>query len=126
MRGLAGGDGLERELEQRAAQGDPDAALALDVFAHRVAGAVAAMAVASGGLDVLAFTAGIGEHSPHARAQVCERLGFLGVAIDAARNTAASGDCDVSAGSARVRVVVVRAREEIVAARAARTLLRGR
>ncbi len=126
MRGLAGGDGLERELEQRAAQGDADAALALDVFAHRVAGAVAAMAVASGGLDVLAFTAGIGEHSPHARAQICERLAFLGVAIDPARNGAASGDCDVSAADARVRVVVVRAREEIVAARAARTVLRGR
>jgi acetate kinase len=60
------------------------------------------------------------------RAQVCERLAFLGVAIDPARNAAASGDCDVSAADARIRVVVVRAREEIVAARAARTLLRDR
>jgi acetate kinase len=58
------------------------------------------------------------------REQVCERLAFLGVAIDAARNAAASGDCDVSAADVRVRVVVVRAREEIVAARAARALLR--
>ena len=60
------------------------------------------------------------------RAHVCERLAFLGVAIDAARNAAAAGDCDVSAADARVRVVVVRAREEIVAARAARAVLRDR
>jgi acetate kinase len=126
MRGLAGGDGLMLELEQRAARGDEAAALAVEVFVHRVAGAVASMAVACGGIDVLVFTAGIGEHSPHVREQVCRRLGFLGVAIDAARNADAAGDCDITAAGAPVAVAVVHAREEVVAARAARTLLRGR
>ena len=60
--------------------------LALDVFAYRVAAAVAAMSAALGGLDALVFTAGIGEHSPLVRARVCERLAFLGVELDQAQN----------------------------------------
>jgi acetate kinase len=125
MRGLAGGDGLMRELERRAGAGDEDARLAIDVYVHRVAGAVAAMATAAGGIDGLIFTAGIGEHSPDVRAAVCERLGFLGVALDAGRNAGASGDADISAAGAAVKVAVVAAREELVAARAARAVLVG-
>jgi acetate kinase len=125
MRGLAGGDGLMLELEQRAGGGDEEARLAVDVYVHHVAGAVAAMAAAAGGIDVLVFTAGIGEHSPGVRAAVCARLGFLGVALDDGRNAAAGGDSDISAAGAAVRVAVVAAREELVAARAARSLLAG-
>ena len=125
MRGLAGGDGLELELERRAADGDQAARLAVDVYVHRVAGAVAAMAMAAGGLDVLVFTAGIGERSAHVRGRVCGRLGFLGVAIDPARNEA-EGDRDIAAAGAPVRVAVIRAREELVAARAAREVMRAR
>jgi acetate kinase len=123
MRGLAGGDGLMLELEQAARAGDRPAALALDVFVHRLAGAVAAMAAAAGGLDVLVFTAGIGERSEQVRRRACERLAFLGVEIDPGRNAAAEPDCEVATGRSRVRVAVVRAREEIVAARAARAVL---
>ena len=96
MRGLAGGDGLMLELERQAAAGDAAAELAVDVFVHRLAGAVAAMAAAAGGIDVLVFTAGIGERSPHVRERVCARLAFLGVAIDADRNAAAAPDCDIA------------------------------
>jgi acetate kinase len=110
-----GGSGDVREL-------DPDG-LALAVFTHRVAGAVAAMAAAAGGLDALVFTAGIGERSAPVRARICARLGFLGVELDPARNVAAEPDCDVAADGSRARVLVVRAREELVAARAARALL---
>jgi acetate kinase len=126
MRGLAGGDGLMLELERRAEEGDGPAALAVEIFVHRVAGAVAAMAVASAAIDVLAFTAGIGEHSPHVRELICARLAFLGVAIDLGRNAAAKGDCDLTAAGSSVGVAVVHAREEVVAARAARALLRSR
>jgi acetate kinase len=122
MRGLAGGDGLELELERRAAGGDEAARLAVDVYVHRVAGAVAAMAAAAGGLDVLVFTAGIGERSAHVRERVCGRLGFLGVAIDPARN-GADGDRDIAAAGAPVRLAVIRSREELVAARAAREVM---
>ncbi|HXV35064.1 MAG TPA: acetate/propionate family kinase [Gaiellaceae bacterium] len=114
------------ELEARAGAGDDDALLALAVFAYRVAGAVAAMATALAGLDALVFTAGIGERSATVREQVCARLAFLGVEFDAGANRAAVPDTDVAARGSAVRVLVVHAREDLVAARAARSLLAGR
>ena len=118
--GLSGRSGDVAELERSDAV---EARLALDVFAYRVAGAVAAMAVALDGLDALVFTAGIGEHSSRVRADVCSRLGFLGVDLDPERNSNATPDADVSTKTSAVRVAVIRAREELVAARAARALL---
>jgi acetate kinase len=99
--GLLGLGGTERveELERR---DDESARLALKVFAYRVAGAVAAMTVALGGLDALVFTAGIGENSELVRRLVCERLGALGPDVE---------------------VFVLQAREDLVAARATRALL---
>ena len=91
------------------------------MFAYRVAAAVAAMSAALGGLDALVFTAGIGERAPLVRARICERLAFLGVELDTARNERAEPDCAVSSGA--VAVHVVRAREELVAAHAVRALL---
>jgi acetate kinase len=111
------------EIERRAGSGDAAAALALGVMLHRVAAAVAAMSVAAGGLDAIAFTAGIGENSALVRAGVCTRLRLLGVELDAASNDAATPDCDVAADGSPVRVLVIRAREELIAARAARALL---
>jgi acetate kinase len=110
---LGGAEGMA-ELE---ALGTEEAELAIDVFAYRVAGAVAAMAVGCGGLDALVFTAGIGENSARARGEICARLAFLGVELDGERNASAAPDCEISTG--RVRVHVIRAREELVAARAA-------
>ena len=88
-----------------------------------LAAAVAGMAVATGGLDALVFTAGIGERSRLTRARVCDRLEFLGVALDARLNEAAEPDADVAAAGSSVRIVVLEAREDLVAARAARALL---
>jgi acetate kinase len=123
LRGLAGGRDGMLEVEEAAADGDADAALAIGVFAHRVAAAVAAMAASAGGLDALVFTAGIGEGSAPTRKRICERLDFLGVELDDDRNAAAEPDCEVAAAVSAVRVLVVRAREELVAASAARSLL---
>ena len=97
--------------------------LALAVYTYRIAGAVAAMAVALGGLDALVFTAGVGEGSAYVRAEICARLGFLGVELDAAANERAEPDAEVARAASAVRVVVVHAREDAVAARAARELL---
>ena len=114
------GTGDMRDVEHR---GDDEATLALSVFTYRVAAAVAAMATACGGLDAIVFTAGIGEGSARARRLVCRRLAFLGVELDAARNESCEPDCDIDADGSRVRVSVVRAREELIAARVARELL---
>jgi acetate kinase len=119
--GLSGISGDVRELEASAAD---SARLALAVFAYRVATAVGAMATALGGLDALVFTAGIGENSASVRAAVCERLGHLGVELDADANESAEPDATISAPAGAVRVVALHAREEVVAARAARQLLR--
>jgi acetate kinase len=102
---------------------DLEDTLALAVYAYRIAGAVAAMAVALGGLDALVFTAGVGEGSASVRAAICARLGFLGVELDAAANERAEPDAEIAAAASSVRVVVVHAREDVVAARAARELL---
>jgi acetate kinase len=124
LKALAGGTGEMRELEQRVRAGDGLALAALDVFVHRLAAAVAAMASAAGGIDALAFTAGIGEGSALVRARVCSRLRFLGVALDDGRNASAPPDCEVAEAESGVSVLVIRAREELVAARAARHALR--
>jgi len=122
LKGLAGGSGDMREVEHAAAAGDESAALALEVFAHRVTAAVAAMAASAGGIDALVFTGGIGEGSAPVRERLCDRLRFLGVELDRERNAAAEPDCEIGAEGAAVRVLVVRAREELIAARAAREL----
>ena len=111
LKALSGGSGDIREVDD----------FARDVFAYRVAAAAGAMAVALDGIDALAFTAGIGEHSARVRECVCARLGFLGVELDAEANVNAEPDAVISKGATAVHVV--KAREEIVAARAARALL---
>lgn len=122
LSGLAGSGDMS-EVGARAETGDQDALLALDVFSYRVAAAVAAMAMAAEGLEALVFTAGIGESSALARGRVCARLGFLGVELDSEANRAAEPDADVSSPGSAVRISVIRAREDLVAARAARALL---
>ena len=123
--GLVGltGSGEMSEIEKGVRSGDEQAALALEVFGYRVAAAAAAMAVATGGLDALVFTAGIGERSALARAYVCDRLDFLGVVLDPEANRGAGEDAEIAASESRVRVTVIEAREDLIAARAARELL---
>jgi acetate kinase len=120
LKGLSGLSGRVEELERSEA---PEAGLALSVFAYRVAGAVAASAAALDGLDALVFTAGVGERSAPVREAVCARLGFLGVELDAEANGSAVPDAEVGLEGSTVRVVVLGAREDVVAARAARRLL---
>jgi acetate kinase len=117
---------LDRVLEHEsglAALGGLDEELGFGVFTYLVAKAVAGMAAALDGLDALVFTAGIGENRADVRAAVAGRLGHLGVGLDEALNQDAVPDTDVAAAGSRVRVHVIRAREELVAARAARALL---
>ncbi|MEU7814464.1 acetate/propionate family kinase [Pseudonocardia sp. NPDC049154] len=101
---------------------DDDAArLALDVYVHRLAAGIAAMAAAAGGLEALAFTGGVGEHAAEVRARTAERLTFLGVAVDPARNDAGAGE--ITAVGAAVRTLVVPAREDLEIARGTRAAL---
>jgi len=81
------------------------------------------MAAALGGLDVLVFTGGVGEHAPEIRAGACECLGFLGVSLDSAANDDAATDCDLTGTAGPVRLLHLRAREDLEIARQALALL---
>ena len=114
-----------REVEERAAAGDQKAALARDVYGHRLAAGIAAMTAALGGLDVLLFTGGVGEHSALVRADAAGRLAWLGVAVDDKHNASAVPDVEVTADGAAVRCVVIAAREDLQMAHEARHVLTG-
>jgi acetate kinase len=115
-----------REAEARAAAGDGQARSALDVYLHRLVSGIGAMTAAVGGLDVLAFTGGVGEHDAVLRQRAADRLGYLGVAADAAANQAADSDADITAAGAAVCTVVVTAREDLQIAREVRALMAAR
>lgn len=123
--GLLGLSGETERVEQLERSSSPAAQLALRVFTHRVAASVASMAASLDGIDALVFTAGVGEGSASVRRDVCRRLGFLGVELDIEANAAAVPDVDVNAQGAAVRIVVLQAREDVVAARAAAAVLSG-
>jgi acetate kinase len=122
LKGLSGLSGDIRDLEAAAAAGHSDARVAIDVYTYRIAGAVSAMAVALGGVDALAFTAGVGEHAAGVRRAVCARLGFLNVELDEDLNEGNPTDADVATATSAVRVLVIAAREELIVARAVRRL----
>jgi len=104
-------------------EGDERCRLAFDVYVYRLAGEIARMAVALGGIDAIAFTGGVGEHSAEVRAAVCDRLAWLGVEINADGNNRGISDRDVSTPSSAVRVCVVTSREDLAMAAEARPLL---
>ena len=120
--GLAGSADM-REVLSQARAGDGPARLALEVYTHRLRGSIAAMAASLGGLDVLAFTGGVGERSPETRRMAASGLEFLGVSVDDARNRAASDGAVISEPGADVRTVVIRAREDLEIARQVRAVV---
>jgi acetate kinase len=119
LHGLSGGSGELPDVLAAREQGDGRAALAYDVYIHRLRFHIGAMLGALGGLDAVAFTAGVGQHSAEVRAAALAPFAFLGVELDPERNASAPEDGDVSAEASSVRVLVVHAQEEWAIARAA-------
>ena len=122
LEALAGNSDM-REVLRGISAGNDRARLALDVYIHRLRGCIAAMAAAMGGLDVLVFTGGVGENAPAVRTGTVSGLRFLGLEIDGALNADVNGDTDISATSAAVATLVVKAREDIEVAREVRKVL---
>jgi acetate kinase len=122
LKGLAGTADM-REVLTRADAGDAAARLARDVYVHRLRAEIASMAAGLGGIDVLAFTGGVGERSSQVRKLATEGLGFLGLELDTARNEAATCDVDLSSGGARAHTVVIEAREDLEIAQQTRAAL---
>lgn len=112
LKGLAGTDDM-RDVLAGVEAGDAAAQLACDLYVHRLRAGIAAMAAAIGGLDILVFTAGVGENAAPIRARAVEGLDFLGLALAPARNEHGSGDREISPAGSAVRVLVIVAREDL-------------
>ena len=105
-----------RDLESGAAEGNADCQLALDKFCYEVAKYVGAYAAALNGLDVLTFTAGVGENGPDTRKAVCDYLSFMGVKIDDEKNNCRGKEMLISTPDSTVQVWVVPTNEELMIA----------
>lgn len=116
--GLLGMSGLSNDMRTLLASDRPEAAEAIDYFVFRAQREVGAMAAALGGIDALVFCGGIGENAPSIRARICERLAWMGIELDHARNAANARV--ISSATARTSVMVIPTNEELVIARAAR------
>jgi acetate kinase len=121
--GLAGTDDM-RAILAGAAAGEATHRLALDVYLHRLRGAIATMTAAMGGLDAIAFTGGVGERAPAIRALAADGLGYLGIVLDQAANEGAgNGDREIGPPGIAVRAFVIPAREDVEIARDVRRTL---
>jgi len=113
--GLLGISGISsdmRDVLDAASKGNERAKLAVDIFVHRLQAGIASMAASLGGVDVIVFTAGIGENAPTVRRDACAKLGFVGVQLDQTNNSSAKSDAEISASHSAVRVFVIGAQED--------------
>ncbi|MGA8644366.1 acetate/propionate family kinase [Candidatus Binatus sp.] len=115
--GLLGVSGISSDVKTLldARSANADAAMAIEMFCYQIRKSVGALAAALGGLDMLIFTGGIGEHAAAVRAEVCEGLGYLGLAIDPRRNE--SNQDTISSPGSKCRVRVIPTNENLMVAR---------
>lgn len=128
--GLAGISGVSsdmREITAAAKQGNEKAILSLEMYEQRITKYVGAFAAEMGGVDIIVFTGGVGEHQSSTRANVCNLLRFMGVEIDDAANDANNGDEGIiSTPNSAVKVVVIPTDEEYMIAKDTEAIIEGR
>ena len=106
-----------RDIEAEALAGGKHAKLALDAYHYSIAGYIAKCAVAMGGIDVLTFTAGVGEKSPYSRSEICKQLGVFGIEISGKANLVKGEEAEISSPNSKVKVFVIPTNEELMIAR---------
>ena len=106
-----------RDIEAEALAGGKHAKLALDAYHYAVAGYIAKCAVAMGGIDVLTFTAGVGEKSSYSRSEICKQLEVFGVDISGKANLIKGEETEISSPDSKVKVFVIPTNEELMIAR---------
>lgn len=128
--GLAGVSGVSsdmREITAATKQGNEKAILSLEMYEQRITKYVGAFAAEMGGVDIIVFTGGVGEHQSSTRANVCKPLRFMGVEIDDAANDANNGDEGIiSTPNSAVKVVVIPTDEEYMIAKDTEAIIEGR
>ncbi|MFM7189285.1 MAG: acetate/propionate family kinase, partial [Microcystaceae cyanobacterium] len=113
--GLKGVSGLSADMRSiltAMEEGQERATLAFQVYIHRLKAAIAAMTASLGGLDVLVFTAGVGENAAPVRSATCQGLEFLGIQLDPALNASCSPDADIAQPHSPVRILVLHTAED--------------
>ena len=115
--GISGVSSDFRDLEAAAREGNERAQLALDKFSYEVKKFVGAYAAAMGGVDVVVFTAGVGENGPATRAAICSGLEYMGVKLDPKRNAQRGDEFLISTDDSPVKVYVIATNEELMIAR---------
>ena len=106
-----------RDIEAEALAGGKRANTALDAYHYAIAGYIAKCAVAMGGIDVLTFTAGVGEKSPYSRGEICNLLEVFGVEISGKLNNVKGEETEISTPESKVKVFVVPTNEELMIAK---------
>ncbi|MDD6158378.1 MAG: acetate kinase [bacterium] len=122
--GISGVSSDFRDLDNAAAEGNVRAQLALDKFAYEVKKYIGAYIAAMGGVDVLTFTAGVGENSSSMRASICEGLECFGIKLDPEKNKG-RGEIEISADDSDVRIFIIPTNEELMIARDTLALVQG-
>ena len=115
--GISGVGSDFRDLDKAAEAGNERAKLALDKFAYEVRKYIGSYAAAMGGVDILTFTAGVGENSAEMRESICKGLEFLGIRIDSEKNKTRGKEVDISAPDSTVKVYIIPTNEELMIAR---------
>ena len=125
LQGLSGISSDLRDVEDAAAKGDPRAQLAQDKLIYGVKKYIGGYSAGMGGIDVLVFTAGIGETGSEFRKTVCDGLEFMGIKVDAVRNNCRGKEVIISTPDSRVTVMVIPTDEEMVIARDTKRCVEG-
>jgi len=115
--GISGVSSDMRNVEEAAAAGNHRAKLALEMFKNKIIKYVGSYIAEMNGCDAIVFTAGIGENSPATRAEICERLSFIGVDLDPEANMVRGQEKEITKPGSRIRAFVIPTNEELMIAR---------
>ena len=113
-----------RDLEKSYVAGEDRGLRTIQTFAYRVAKYIGAYTAAMNGVDVICFTAGVGENSPLVRNLACERLGYLGIALDQEKNNKRGEELEISTPDSKVKVFAIPTNEELAIARETAALVK--
>lgn len=123
LKAISNADGDMRHIIRGITLDDPDSTLAMEMYIYRLCKEIGAMATALGQIDLIVFTAGIGENCPLVREEACNRLTHLGVIIDTEKNQKCTQDEDLTGEGSSVKILVIHTKEEWAIARACVNLL---
>ncbi len=114
--GISGISSDMRDIEDAIAAGNERAKLAMDMYEYRILKYIGAYTAVLGGVDIIVFTAGVGENSPELREAICEKLAYMGVTLDKEANRSRGKEVVISGPDSKVKVVVIPTDEELVIA----------